>query len=273
MLEMGLSRKTTRRVFGGLAVICLLGAITVSPAAAATITFAQVVDLGGNDWSYTTSGSGCNTPAAPCTTTVTITSTGVNALFVFLPASGVTLAPQEATFSLTATLDSTTIGNCATNCAPDTGYTQAGYSGSFEYLEVGGADPGADLLSGTFSGAIFATNIYNPSVPNDGNGQSGSLILSDLSLSSAFMNFAGSIQQNGSWAYSSITPPFTVGTVSGGDQAYPTAGTFTASAAATFATTVVPESTSTTLTSLGIALCGLAFLQRRARAKAPLAVR
>lgn len=273
MLQMGLSRKTTRRVFGGLAVVCVLAAIAVAPATAATITFAQVVDLGGNDWSYTTSGSGCNTPAAPCTTTVTVTSTGVNALFVFLPASGVTLLPQEATFSLTATLDSTTIGNCATNCAPDTGYTQAGYSGSFQYIEVGGPDPGADLLSGTFSNSTLATNIYNPGNPTDGYGQSGSLILSDLSLSSAFINFAGSIQQNGSWAYSSITPPFTVGTVSGGNQAFPSVGTFTASAAATFATTVVPESSSTLLTSLGIALCGLAFLQRRARAKASLAVR
>ena len=143
-----MNRAKLHNAFYSLAAMVALGVL--APGSATAEQIAQYFQTGGADqWSISTSGI-----------TTTITASG-SVFFLYdlggTPFSG----PELATFSLTATSD--TIGNCATNCSNGDDFTQAGYSGSFSFTDIGSVDPGSDLLSGVFTvastGATLATAI------------------------------------------------------------------------------------------------------------------
>jgi hypothetical protein len=259
-------------------VVCGLAVavIAVAPAMANTITFAQYSDISpGQDWSIVTSGSGCNTPANPCSTTISVAANPDNSLFIFVPGSGLGTVPVLANFTFSAT-STDTLGNCGVACANGDSYTQGGYNGTFSYVgAAGSAYAGVTLLSATFTGAIFGATVDKGT---GGVSYSGSIALNpgNLTMFSQVLNFSSPPQteEDASWTFSSVNPLFTVGTVNGSDQAYPSATTFNATGAGTFATQpgFVAEPDSLALTSLGFGLCGLAFVLRRFRSKLPLAV-
>jgi hypothetical protein len=236
-----------------------LAAIAAAPAMANTITFAQAIDFSlGQDWSISTSGAGCASGAGPCTTSISITSSGFNSLFSFLPASTLSIVGQQSNFTLTAT--STTIGNCATTCGNGDGYTEAGFNGSFEYVGLTGPYVGKVFLKATFTNATFGSTI------NGGTGSvgyNGSISLGNLTMTSDFLSFMNQTNENASWTFSSVTPAFTVGTVTAADQAFPSVGTITATGTGTFATApgFAPEPGSLTLFTAGAGL--LALMGRR----------
>ncbi len=253
-----------------------MAVIAVAPAMANTITFAQYSDVsGGQDWNITTAGSGCNTPASPCSTTISVTSSGFNSLFIFVPGSGLGTVPVDADFTFTAT--STAIGNCGVACATGDSFTQGGYSGSFSYVGLSGPYAGLTLLTATFANATFGN--LNIGEGTGGVSYSGSLTLNpgNLTMSSQVLNFTAlqQTEEDASWTFSSLNPLFSVGTVSASDQAYPSATTFLATASGTFATQpgFLAEPDSLTLTSLGFGLCALAFVLRRFRSKVTLGAR
>lgn len=263
----------SKKSFRGLAVLPAMAGLVLmgaGSAAANTITFAQYSDVSaGQDWSITTSGAGCNTPATPCSTTIKVNSAGFNSLFIFVPGSGLGTVPVAADFSFTAT-STNTIGNCSSTCAtspnPDS-YTQGGYNGTFTYIGLG-PYAGLTLLTGTFSNAIFGATL------NGGTGNvaySGSVTINpaNLTFSSQVLDFSAQTAENASWTFSSVNPLFSIGNANGSFQAYPSVGTFLATGAGTFATApgFLPEPDSLTLTSVGLGLCLVGFGLRGFRAR------
>jgi hypothetical protein len=256
--------------------VIAVAVMAVAPAMANTITFAQYSDVSaGQDWNVVTSGAGCNTPAIPCSTTISVTSSGFNSLFIFVPGSGLGTVAVPADFTFTAT-STDTPGNCGVACASSDSFTQGGYTGSFSYVGLG-PYAGLTLLSATFMNATLGN--VNIGEGTGGVSYSGSLILNpgNLTMSSQVLNFTAlpQTEEDASWTFSSVNPLFSVGTVSASDQAYLSVGTFKATASGTFATQpgFIAEPDSLTLTSFGFGLCGLAFVLRRFRSKLALAVR
>lgn len=234
---------------------CALVIIATIPALAAPVTFAQYVQVDGaqQQWTNVTSG-----------TTTTITSSG-SVFFSFSGISGLPFSgPEAATFSFSATSNS--IGNCGVSCAAGDSYVEPGFSGTFSFIDNGVA-PGTNLLSGTFavlgdpatSGGEFAGHL--------GSGVASFTVSSDLTqlvLTSAYVNLLNQIQEDASWSSSSFRPNFSVGTVTD-RQAYPSPGPFTASGTGTFSAdpgpTLAPEPA--TFAMIGGGMVGLAFLLRR----------
>ena len=241
----------------GLAVPCAVIALSVSPALATPVTFAQYVQQNGatQAWAISTSGT---------TTTV---SASAPVYFSFSGVSGLPFSgPEKATFNLTAT--SSQIGSCGVSCGAGDSFLQFGYAGTFSFIDAGSA-PGANLLSGTFAvtgspsttGAQFGANVGSGSASFAASATPGNL--SQLILTSKYLAFLNETNETAAFSLSSLIPDFATGTVNSNNQAYPAAGTFNASGTGTFSSnpgpvSAVPEPPTAAL--LGGALLGFALL-------------
>jgi len=218
------------------------------------MTFAQYIQQNGavQQWTISTSG-----------TTTTVTASG-SEYFLFSPGLSPFSAPEQATFTLTAT--STQLGNCGVSCGAGDSFVQPGFTGTFSFIDAG-SDPGANLLSGTFAvtgspsttGAQFSSHIGSSGGSFDSSSTAGNL--SQLVFTSDFVSLTNAIEEDASWSLSSLIPDFTVGTVTAG-QAYP-GGSFNAAGTGTFSAGVVPEPA--TLGLIGLGLVGLGLLRRKTR--------
>jgi hypothetical protein len=228
-------------------------------AMATPVTFAQYVQGNGatQQWSLSTVNS-----------VSTITGSGA-VFFSFSGLAGLPFAgPEMANFSITAT--SSMPGACGDACVPGDAFTQAGYSGTFSFIDAGAA-PGTNLLSGVFttnatpaSGAQFSSHIGSSG--GSFNASSNINNLNQLHLTSTYLNFAGQTDENASFSLSSLIPNFFTGAVVN-NQAYPGAGPFTAAGSGTFSSNpgptvaTVPEPSS--LAIFGVGLLALGFVVRR----------
>jgi hypothetical protein len=240
--------------------------IAASPSMASPITFAQFVETdGGQDWSISESTTGS-------TTTTTVSETGtVYFSFQGTPSAAQPFGglPQLANFTLSAT--STSLGNCAVNCGPGDGFTQAGYAGTFSFTDAtAGVLFDTNFLSGTFAvtgdpaitGAQFTSNIGSGNATFTASATPGNL--NQLIFTSSYETFApATTQEVASFALSSLIPNFAV-TTPVVTQAYPS-GAFGAAGSGTFssnpAPTVSPEPASFVLIAGG--LFGLGVLRRK----------
>jgi hypothetical protein len=258
--------------FRCLAAAFALATIAVSPAMASAITFANSSDVNVSDFSLSTS-----TAASVTTTTLQVTSTGINQIFSFV---GLAL-PVGVDADLSVLATSTSEGSCqqagcaiATPPAVDQ-YTQGGFTGSFAYIEVGGANPGANLLSGTFTNASFGAILGSSVGGTTANfAESATLTESNpltLTLTSHFLGFLGDSEVDASFALSGLSGSFSVDVTSGssgyigGDYTGSGVGTF--AAASGISTGSVPEPGTLPLTLIGGGLCGIAFIPRHRRSK------
>lgn len=228
-------------------------------ASATPVTFAQFVQQNGamQQWTVTTSG---NTTTVTASGPVEFTFSGVSGL----PFSGT----QSATFSLQAT--STSLGNCGVSCGAGDSYAQAGYTGTFSFIESG-STPGADLLSGTFAvtgspsttGAQFSSHLGSSGASFDASATAGNL--DQLIFTSQFLGFINETDENASWSLSSLIPNFAVATVTNVDQAHPANGVFDASGSGTFSSNPGPVATPepAPLALFGTGLLGLGLVTRK----------
>jgi len=246
----------------GFAAAIAIGVLAAQAANAAPVTFAQFVQQNGasQEWTIATSG-----------TTTTVTASGA-VDFSFSGVSGLPFAgPEPATFTLHAT--STSLGNCGVSCGAGDSFVQAGYSGTFSFIDAGAA-PGANLLSGTFAvtgspsttGAQVSSHIGSSGGSFDASATLGNL--SQLVFTSQYLAFLGETDENASWSLSSLIPNFAVSPVVG-NQALPAAGAFNASGSGTFSSNPGPVTAPepSTFTLLGVGLLALAFLAGRTSRK------
>jgi hypothetical protein len=263
-------------VFRVLAAVSALAAISVAPAVAATITFAQYDQSTlGQEWTLSNDGSN----------NITITSSG--SVSMTFGNTGTALdsdSPLTANFTLNAV--SSTAGSCNNTCATNDPWSENGFSGSFHFIStafdqtVWGIPTGTNLLSGTFN-----TNLAQHGATLSSSEGNGSATFQDstdavnttqLVFSSDIINFSGQTAENASFALTSLTPPLALTSPQPPGcgpaplaqcTAYPS-GSYTAAGDGTFATSpgFVPEPESATL--IGIGLCGIAFVSRRLRSKA-----
>ncbi|HEY6434471.1 MAG TPA: PEP-CTERM sorting domain-containing protein [Acetobacteraceae bacterium] len=245
-------------LLGRLGGTCAIAAIAASPAMATPVTFAQYFQQNGalQQWSITTSG-----------TTTTVKASGA-VYFLFSGVSGLPFSGmQTATFSLSAT--SKSIGACGVSCGAGDSLTQAGYTGTFSFIDTD-SDPGANLLSGTFAvtgspsttGAQFSSHVGSSGASFDASATAGNL--SQLVFTSQFLAFLGETDETASWSLSSLIPNFATGRVTA-KQAYPAAGPFKAAGSGTFSSNPgpVPIPEPETFALLGTGLLGLGFLTRK----------
>ncbi len=242
---------------------CLL---VSAPAFATTTTFAQYVQQNGaaQNWNIVTVTSNDTTTTTVSSSAQTYLSfSGVGAL----PFSG----PELSTLTINAS--STQLGNCGASCGTGDNFNQQGYSGSFSFID-NGSDPGANLLSGTFSvngnaalsGAQFSSNVGSGSASFKASATAEDL--QQLVFTSDFIIFPNSTNETASFSLSSLIPNFATGTVSTSDTAYIADGTLNAAASGTFSSNpapvaeVVPEPASMALLGGGMLAVGLARKRR-----------
>jgi len=231
---MGISVK--RGLLRGLAVPCALIVLSVGPALATPVTFAQFVQRNGASQAWTISTAGATTTVS-ASAPVYFSFSGVSGL----PFSG----PEAAMLTLSAT--STQIGSCTVSCGAGDSLTQFGYAGTFSFIDAGVA-PGANLLSGTFAvtgspattGAQFSANIGSGNGSFTASATAGNL--NQLVLTSAYLAFLNETDEVASFSLSSLVPNFSVGTVTN-NQAYPAAGSFNAAGSGTFSSNPGPVPT------------------------------
>ena len=247
------------------AISCLLLTISIAPAIAASLTFAQYVQADGaqQQWSITTT-AGITTVQA--SGAVAFTFSGVPGL----PFAGA----RNATFTLNAT--SSQPGNCGVACGAGDSFVQPGYAGTFSFIDT---LLGTNLLSGTFAvtgspattGAQFSSSVGSSGGSFNASATAGNL--NQLIMTSAYLNLAGQTQENASWGLSSLTPNFSTGAVTAG-RAFPAAGPFSAAGSGTFSSNpgpiVTPEPDSMALIGGGLLAIGL--LRRKMHSKAKVSM-
>ncbi len=248
----------------------MLAALAASPALAAPVTFAQYYETGGGqDWAITTVFN-----AVTDITTTTITAQSNAAYFLFTGVSGLPVKGAElANFNLTAT--SSQIGNCGVKCGPGSSFSQAGFVGTFSFIDAS-LHPGANLLSGIFAvtaapgttGAQFSSSVGGSGASFNGSATPGNL--QQLILTSDYIDFIGETQANASFALSSLIPPFATGPVTQDGNnflAFPALGTFEAAAVGTFSSDPGPQPADEppAFALFGTGLAGLGLLMARAR--------
>ncbi len=237
---------------------CAFVAIATGPALATPVTFAQYVQQNGSSqqWTITTSG-----------TTTTVGGSG-SVLFYFSGVSGVPFSGGEpAKFTLTAT--SSSIGQCGVSCGAGDSLTQAGYTGTFSFIDAGSA-PGANLLSGMFSvtgspsttGAQFSSHVGSSGASFNASSTAGNL--QQLVMTSQYLAFIGETDETASWSLSSLIPNFATGPITS-NQAYPASGSFNAAGSGTFSSNPGPVAAPEpgTVALLATGLLGLGFLARK----------
>jgi hypothetical protein len=254
---------------GAISAMLALAAFTVTPAIADSVTFAQYDQFDGatQQWTVSTGGS---------PTTTTISASGL-VEFTFSEVPGLNFSgPQLATFNLSVT--STQIGTCQADCGAGDTLTQFGYSGTFSFTDdvMGSSDYGMNLLSGTLAvtgtpwstGGQYTGNVGSTSGSLDASATAGNL--SQLLMTSDFINFIGHTDADSSFSLSSLVPDFSTGLVNADMQAYPGAGPFTVAGSGTFssdAPMLTPEPT--TFWLIGAGLSAL-VLKRRKRIPAAI---
>jgi len=230
---------------------------------ATPVTFAQYTQVIGSQQLWTVSEA-----TVGGVTTTTVTESGLVYLTLAPGSTSLFSGPEEAAFTLSAT--TTNLGNCGVACANSDTYSQAGYSGTFSFIDDG-VDAGLNLLSGTFAvtampsstGAQFSSTVGGSGASFDAS--STATDLGQLVFTSALtgLHFSGALMESASWSLSSLIPNFGVGSVSVADQAYPS-GTFDASGTGTFAyapALTTPEPA--TLGLIGGGLLALGLLRRK----------
>lgn len=245
-----------------ISAVLALCAIAPAPAMADSVTFGQYTQFDGatQQWTVSTGGS-------PTTTTVTASG---QVEFTLSEVPGLTFSgPQLATFSLSVT--STQIGTCQASCGAGDTLTQFGYSGTFSFTDEEAGYSGMNLLSGTLavtgtpwsSGGQYTGNVGSTSGSLTASATAGNL--SQLVMTSDFINFAGHTDADSSFSLSSLVPDFTTGPVIA-DQAYPAAGPFGVAGSGTFssdAPVLSPEPA--TFWLIGAGLSAALVLKRRKR--------
>jgi hypothetical protein len=229
--------------FGSLAAVSAGALLTVSPALAAGVTFAQYVQADGTaqQWSISMTG---------VTTTVSASGT-VNFSFSGVPGAPGGVLPANFLLSVTSTTGGTTNGNA---------YSEPGFSGMFSFTDTALATGQQNLLSGIFQFDDTGAQL-NESMGGTGGGFGASdtdIDLNQLVMTSSYIDFIGQTLQTGTFTLSSLAPSFSAG----GTPDLPTGGPYSAAGVGTFSSSqgVVPEPG--TFILIGAGLVGLGLLRR-----------
>jgi hypothetical protein len=229
-------------------------------------TFAQYIEADGSveQWSLSTNANDVTTLTA--SGQIYFSFSGIAGL----PFSG----PQLATFSLSASSDEA--GGCKVSCGPGDAFMQFGYSGGFSIIDTALPTGYRNLLSGVFAvtgspattGAQYGANIGSSSGDFTASATPGNL--SQITLTSSYLDFSNQTDETAAFALSSLTPSFSTGTVTtgtSGSTAYPSVvgSPFISSGAGTFSSNPGPVSTPEpgTLGLFGGFLVGLGMWRRK----------
>jgi hypothetical protein len=230
--------------FAACGAAAIIVAATASPAHAAGVTFAQYnqVNGGAQQWSISAT-----------STTTTVSASGT-VDFTFSGVPGAPVGPQVASFLLSAmsTTPGTTTGNA---------YSEAGFSGSFSFIDTALPAGMQNLLSGIFQFVDTGAQL-NESMGGTGGGFGASdtaINLNEVVMTSSYINFIGQTLQTSTFTLSSLIPAFSAG----GVNDLPTAGPYAAAGVGTFSSNpgFAPEPGSIFL--IGGGLIGLGVLSRK----------
>jgi hypothetical protein len=253
-----------------LAATFTFAVIAANPAMALPVTFAQYGQANGSQqWTLYYNG-----------VYSTIGATGPVFLTFLVPGTPFS-APEAATFSLTG--ESSQPGSCGT-CGPGDNYTEAGYNGSFSFLDNSGNPlyQGHNLLTGTFTyvysdptstGATIGSTIGGGAASFRAATNATNLL--QMVFTSDYMTFPNQIAEAASFSLSSLIPNFGIGTVTGSatdGQAFPDGSRYTAAGTGTFSSNpgpvTTPEPASLGL-MIGGGLCAVAFGLRKRGSRVP----
>lgn len=225
--------------------------LTAGSASAAGITFAQYnqTDGGAQQWTITDS--------TGSTTTVSASGT---VDFTFSGVPGAPIGPQVANFLLSAT--STTAGTTSGNA-----YSEAGFSGTFSFIDMSLPAGYQNLLSGIFQFSSTGAQL-NESIGGTGGGFAASdtaINLNQVVMTSSYIDFTGQTLQTSTFTLSSLAPAFTAG----GTPDMPTGGPYAAAGVGTFSSNpgfaLAPEPGTFFLICAGLAGLGLVRHKKTSR--------
>lgn len=222
--------------------------LSTSPAMASPVTFAQYIEQNGADQQWVISSTGLST---------TITASG-SVYFTFSNVAGAPSGPLPATLTLSAvsTTPGTTTGNA---------FSEAGFSGTFSFIDTALPVGMQNLLSGTFQVELTGAQ-FNESLGGTGGGFGASdtaIDLSEVVFTSSYLNFIGQTLQTSTFTDSSLIPAFTAG----GTPDFPTGGPYTASGVGTFSSqpgfATVPEPATFSMIGCGLLMLTIGAFRRK----------